>query len=77
MFGLKSGKNNPINFEYELEKEFKNEAAQKKIIQETEAKIFELKAKLRQGIKPEEFESVGIMINGYASFLKIINNQKK
>jgi hypothetical protein len=77
MFGMKSGKNNPMNFEYELEKEFKNEEKQKQKLKEIEQKIFDLKSKLRQGINPEDFESVGALINGYASFLKIASNIKK
>lgn len=73
MFGLKKEEKKPI-YEYDLEKELKDDKKQKILLDKTEKTVLELKAKLREGTDQEEFEKLGLLLHGYSALLKTLSN---
>lgn len=71
MFDLKKTKK-PALFEFDLEKELKDDKRQKELMQHAEKHIQELKTALRQGTDQKEFESLGLLLHGYSALLKIL-----
>ena len=72
MFGLRKEQKNPI-FEFDLEKELKDEKKQKVLMQRAEKQIAEIKGALRKGTDQEAFEKLGLLLHGYSAVLKIIS----
>lgn len=71
MFGLKK-EQKPQLFEFDLEKELKDDKIQKELMQRTEKQIQEIKTALRKGADQEDFERLGLMLQGYSALLKIL-----
>lgn len=73
MYGLeKEGK-----FDFDLEVEIKKKPKRKEeIIKEAEEKADEIKKMLQAKDKPEHFEKLGILLNGYDSVIKVISKIK-
>jgi Family of unknown function (DUF5398) len=73
MFGLKKEDKKPI-FEFDLEKELKDDKKLKLLMQKAEKQILEIKGILRKGAKEEDFEKLGLLLHGYSALLKTISN---
>ncbi len=73
MFGLGKEKKAKV-FEFELEKELKDDAIQKRLMQKAESRVLEIKGILRQGTEQENFERLGLLLHGYSALLKTLSN---
>jgi hypothetical protein len=73
MFGLKKEESKPI-YEYDLEKELKDDKKQKILLDKAEKNVLEIKTLLRQGADQQEFEKLGILLHGYSALLKTLSN---
>lgn len=72
MFGLE--KKQKALFEFDLEKELKEDATKKQQLSKTvETRIQEIKNILRQGSSSADFDNYGILLHGYAALQKIVN----
>ena len=71
MFGLeKKGK---ALFEFDLEKELKeNPSKAKDVLKTVEKRITDIKNTLRQGAGSEDFDKLGVLLHGYAALLKVL-----
>jgi len=71
MFGLeKKGK---ALFEFDLEKELKeNPSKAKEVLKTVEKRITDIKNTLRQGAGSEDFDKLGVLLHGYAALLKVL-----
>lgn len=71
MFGLE--KKGRALFEFDLEKELKNNPAKiKDLLKTVEARIHEIKSTLRAGAESEDFDKFGVLLHGYAALQKIL-----
>jgi len=76
MYGLEK-KTKPL-FEFDLEKELKQDPEKVKIlIQNAESKIEEIKSQLRSGNKGQSLDDLGILLQGYVALKKILNKFSK
>ena len=71
MFALeKKGK---ALFEFDLEKELKeNPSKAKEVLKTVEKRITDIKNTLRQGAGSEDFDKLGVLLHGYAALLKVL-----
>ncbi len=74
MFGLEKKKNKP--FEFDLEKELKNNKRRKEVLSICEEKTQNLKQALREGEASEHFDQCGIIMQGYAAVAKVVKKVK-
>lgn len=75
MFGLE--KKQRALFEFDLEKELKEDPAKKQALNKTvEEKIQEIKSLLRQGAASEDFDNYGVLLHGYAALQKVLNKMQ-
>ena len=74
MFGLEKKKNKP--FEFDLEKELKNNKRRKEVLAICEEKTQNLKQALREGKASENFDQCGVIMQGYAALAKVIKKVK-
>lgn len=73
MFGLEDKKrkdDKPALFD--LEVDLKTAKKRKEIITKIEGRISQLKAILRSGQSKEEFDELGILLQGYAALQKVV-----
>lgn len=71
MFGLEKKTKAP--FEFALEEEIKSDPGKKKkLLEEAEASIQEIKSLLRQGTDPEHFDDYGVLLLGYGALQKVL-----
>ena len=71
MFGLE--KKNKALFEFDLEKELKAHPGKvKELLKYVESKIQEIKGVLRQGTASADFDSYGVLLNGYAGLQRVL-----
>lgn len=75
MFGLegKKEKNPSEEIVFDLEKDLMDLSKKKGVIQIVEKRLQRLKEILRAGVEQEEVEKLGIIFNGYNSFLKVVS----
>lgn len=75
MFGLEDHKKKkkPQEFVFELEKELSNAKRSKEITEQILDRIQKIKQMLQGGIEKEDFDTVGRILYGYSSLLKVIN----
>jgi hypothetical protein len=72
MYGLE--KTPKALFEFDLEKELKKTPSKVgEYIKKADTNILEIKAKLREGTKGPELDQLGILLNGYTAFQKVLN----
>jgi hypothetical protein len=72
MFGME--KKQKALFEFDLEKELKQDPAKKQQLQKhVEENIQEIKNLLRQGASSADFDNYGILLHGYAALQKVAN----
>ena len=77
MFGLKKKKKKPF-FEFDLQKDLNKDAKkQKKLAKETEDKIHALKNAIREGADRAVFDKLGVLLHGYTSLLKVVNDPNR
>ena len=73
MFGMekkKGGKTQP--FLFDVEKELLDPVKQKEYAKRIEDKIHRIKELLRKGIKKEEFDHLGVLLNGYHAMAVVL-----
>lgn len=75
MFGLE--KKPGERFAFDLEKEIKEKPSRsKEILDQVDKRIHEIKKTLREGAKEEDFESLGVLLYGYAALQKVLRKVK-
>lgn len=52
-------------FQFDLEKDLKDEAKRRELASRIESRILRIKEYLRKGSKKEEFDKLSILLNGY------------
>ncbi|MEM8727952.1 MAG: DUF5398 family protein [Chlamydiota bacterium] len=80
MFGLEkdNGKRKPKHFEFDLEKELKeNDKEEKRILDQIEAQTNRLKTTLREGTTSENFDRFGALLQAYAALKRVVNRTKR
>jgi hypothetical protein len=76
MYGLE--KNKRQLFEFDLEKDLKNNPSKKKeILKQIETRIQEIKNTLRSGSGSEDYDKLGVLLHGYAALQKVITKIAK
>lgn len=65
MFGMEKKAKDPKIFVFDLEKELESEEKRKELAARIQARITRIKEILHQGSKKEEFDQLGILLNGY------------
>jgi hypothetical protein len=66
MFGMeKKSAKDAKGFVFELERELQSEAMKRDLAKRIETRIIKLKEILHKGSKKEEFEQLGVLLNGY------------
>ncbi len=73
MFGLKKD-TKPKIFEFDLEKDLKDDGKQKAVMQKAEKQVLTIKSQLREGSDSTSFEHLGLLLHGYSALLKIVSN---
>lgn len=78
MFGLEDQKKKKKSgeFTFELEQELINPKRQKEIRGQIEKKLMHVKEALKKGTEKLDFDRIGVILQGYASLLKIIDRTK-
>lgn len=78
MFGLEDQKKKRQSgeFTFDLEKELLNPKRQKEIRSQIEKKLMQVKETLKKGTEKLDFDRIGVILQGYASLLKIIDRTK-
>lgn len=76
MFGL--GKKKKAPFEFDLEKELREDKdRRKKLMELIDSRTIELKKLIREEPGSEHFDQYGILLHGYAALSKVINKVSK
>lgn len=74
MFGLeKQKKKKNEEFVFELEKELKSIKKHQEIKKNVESKIQKIKESLRSGENRDEYDSLGVLLYGYTSLIKVMS----
>ena len=77
MFGLEKGKGKTL-MEFDLEKELKGDPEKaKKMFEEVETKISEIKTSLREGSETKGFEQLGVLLHGYTALQRVLTRVVK
>ena len=79
MFGLENQnkKKNAEAFTFDLERELMKEKSSKELKQKCDDKVQKIKDVLRSGDSKEEFDLFGVLLHGYTSLQKVIQNFPK
>jgi hypothetical protein len=75
MFGLEDQKKKKKTeeFVFELEKELQNPKKHKELKERTERRLLSVKEALKKGTEKLDFDKIGVVLNGYASLLKVFS----
>lgn len=75
MFGLEGQKKKKIieEFEYDLEKDFKNPDKKKEILERVEKRLQKIKEILHAGDSQEHIDMLSVLLQGYNSILKVMS----
>ncbi len=74
----KEKKKKPTPFEFDLEKELKTDLTRAKaMLGSIDAKLQEVKNKLRQGCSKEDYEEYGHILKGYTSLQRVLTRIMK
>lgn len=77
MFGLESKDKGKGLLEFDLEKDLKSDPSKaKKVLEEVEMTIQQLKTHLREGSSKEDLDHLGVLLHGYTALQKVINKLK-
>ncbi len=78
MFGMEKQKNKPKEtFLFDLEKELKDASKRKEFAKRIESRITKIKEALRKGSKKEEFDHLGVLLNGYHALTIVLGRASK
>lgn len=77
MFGMEKKKKGKDIFLFDLEKELKDPTKQKEYAKRIEGRILKIKELLRKGSKKEEFDHLGILLNGYHALAIVLGRAAK
>ena len=73
MFGLEKGKGKSKPFEFDLEKQLRGSGQEKKrILNQIESQVNQLKQALREGTSSESFDQYGILLQAYAALKRVV-----
>jgi hypothetical protein len=73
MFGMeKQKKKGPAPFLFDLELELKSPEKQKEYAKRIEERVTKIKEFLRKGSKKEEYDYLGILLNGYHALAVVL-----
>jgi hypothetical protein len=65
-------------FAFDLEKEITDKPTHgKKLLEKAEQRISEIKKQLREGVESKDFDSLGVLLHGYAALQKILKKVMK
>ena len=71
MFGLE--KKEKALFEFDLEKELRtNPTKTKELLKTAESRVQAVKTSLRQGADSEDFEKLGVLLQGYTGLQRVL-----
>ena len=65
MFGMEKKAKETMTFVFDLEKELENPDRRKELAQQIQTRVQRIKDILHKGSKKEEFDQLGILLNGY------------
>ena len=65
MFGMEKKPKGAAGFVFDLEKELEGEERRRELAKRIGARIIKIKEILHKGSKKEEFEQLGVLLNGY------------
>jgi hypothetical protein len=65
MFGMEKKPKGAVEFVFDLEKELEGEERRRELAKRLESRIQKIKEILHKGSKKEEFEQLGVLLNGY------------
>lgn len=65
MFGMEKKPKDSTSFIFDLEKELSSEERRRELAKRIESRIQRIKDILHKGSKKEEFDQLGILLNGY------------
>lgn len=68
----KENKEEPISFEFDLEKDLSDDKTLKSKLTNVENTIQEIKTAIRKGASQEDYTNLGLLLHGYSSFLKVV-----
>lgn len=78
MFGMEKQKGKAKEgFLFDLEKELKDAQKRKEFAKRIELRIAKIKESLRKGSKKEEFDHLGILLNGYHALTIVLGRASK
>ena len=78
MFGMEKQKSKTKEgFLFDLEKELKDPQKRKEYAKRIEQRISAIKEHLRKGSKKEEFEHLGVLLNGYHALTIVLGRAAK
>lgn len=65
MFGMEKKSKGIAPFVFDIEKELENETRRRELAKQIEARVQKIKQILHKGSRKEEFDQLGILLNGY------------
>ena len=78
MFGMEKQKSKAKEpFLFDLEKELKEAAKRKEFASRIESRIAKIKESLRKGNNKEEFDHLGVLLNGYHALTIVLGRASK
>jgi hypothetical protein len=77
MFGMESKKKAKAIFQFDLEKELEEKPKQKEYAKRIEKRVLKIKDLLRTGSKKEEFNKLGVLLNGYHALAIVLGRAAK
>jgi hypothetical protein len=80
MFGMENKKTKEKTqsvFQFDLEKELLEKTKQTEYVKRIEGRILKIKELLRHGSKKEEFNDLGVLLNGYHALAVVLGRAAK
>jgi hypothetical protein len=77
MFGMEGKKKSKAVFLFDLEKELQEKTKQKEYAKRIEKRVLRIKDLLRTGSKKEEFNNLGVLLNGYHALAIVLSRAAK
>lgn len=74
MYGLE--KKSSEKFAFDLEKQIKEGTQKKKVLENIEKRIHEMKKHLREGASEKEFDTFELLLQGYSALKRVIQKIK-
>jgi len=77
MFGMETKKKSTALFLFDLEKELQEKPKQKEYAKRIEKRVNRIRELLRTGSKKEEFNDLGVLLNGYHALAIVLGRAAK